>query len=71
MTVNTRDHAIILLAQGFTEDFVEFVRGNERLHEVMQDLASEFVADNIPIVDEEAAFDVACELLMSTTVKAV
>jgi len=71
MTVNTRDQAIILLAQGFTEDFVEFVRGNERMVELMQELASEFVEKNIPIVDEEAAFDVACELLMSTTVKAV
>jgi len=71
MTINQRDHAIILLAQGFTEDFVEFVRGNERMESLMQDLASEFVEKNIPIVDEEAAFDVACELLMSVTVRTV
>lgn len=71
MTVNSRDHAIILLAQGFTSEFAEYVRNDERFTELMQELASDFVEKNIPIVDEEASFDVACELLMSTTVKEV
>ena len=35
------------------------------------ELASEFVDQNIPIVDEEAANDVAVELLMSVTCRVV
>ena len=70
-TMNYRDNAIRLLAQGYSEEFAEYASGDERLHELMMDLASEFVEKNIPIVDEEAGIDVACELLMNTTVTKV
>ena len=68
MTLNYRDNAIRLLAAGFTEDFVEFAAGDDKMHEIMMDLAYEFVQENIPIVDEEASFDVANELMMNTTI---
>ena len=70
-TLNKRDEAIRLLAQGFSEEFAEFMAGDERVHELMMDLASQFVSDNIPIVDEDAATDVAYELFMNVTVRSV
>ena len=51
-TLNRRDEAIRLLAQGFSEEFAEFMAGNEKVHDLMMDLASQFVDENIPIVDE-------------------
>jgi len=71
MISNNRDTAIRMLAEGFASEFANYCAGDDRLHELMQDLAHEFVADNITILDEEAAFDVASELLMSATVKTV
>ena len=71
MTLNRRDEAIRLLAQGFSEEFAEFMAGHEMMHDLMMDLASQFVEDNIPIVDEDAATDVACELMMNVTVRSV
>ena len=63
--------AIRLLAQGFSSQFAEFCAGDERMHEMMMDLASEFVEQNIPIVKEDDATDVACELIMGVTVTKV
>ena len=71
MTLNYRDNAIRLLANGYSEEFAEFCAGDERMHEMMLELASEFVEQNIPIVDEEAANDVAVELLMGVTCRPV
>ena len=67
MSLSYRDEAIRRLAVGFSEDFAEFCAGHDRMHELMMDLASEFVEENIPVVDEDAQFDVASELLMSVT----
>ena len=71
MTLNYRDNAIRLLANGFADEFAEFCAGDERMHEMMLELASEFVEQNIPIVDEETANDVAVELLMGVTCRTV
>ena len=71
MSLNYRDNAIRLLAAGFTEDFVEFAAGHDKMHEVMMDIAYEFVEANIPIVDEEASFDLANELMMNVTIEKV
>ena len=70
-TLNRHDHAIRLLAKGFGSEFAEFAAGDERLHELMMELASEFVEEHIPVVSEDAANDVAMELMMSTTIKEV
>ena len=70
-TINYRDNAIRLLAQGYASEFAEFCAGDDRMHELMQDLATEFVDRNIPIVDEDASVDTAFELLMNVTVKEV
>ena len=65
--MNYHDEAIRRLATGFSEEFAEFCAGDERMHELMMDLASEFVDTTIPIVKEDDATDLACELLMSVT----
>ena len=70
-TLNNRDNAIRLLAKGFMAEFCEFCAGDDRVHELMMDLAGEFVEKNIPIVNEDDATDVAMELLMNTTVTKV
>ena len=71
MTLNYRDNAIRLLAAGFSEDFAEFAAGHDKMYELMMDLAYEFVNQNIPIVDEDASFDVANELTMNVTIAKV
>ena len=71
MTVNRHDEAIRRLADGFSSDFAEFCAGDERIHELFMDLASEFVVENIPVVSEDLQTDLAAELLMSVTVTKV
>ena len=71
MTLNLRDQAIRRLADGFSDEFAEFCAGDERVHELMMDLAGEFVEQNIPIVSEDDQVDMAAELIMSVTVKVV
>ena len=63
--------AIRLLAQGFSTQFAEEIAGDERMHELMMELASEFVETNIPIIKEDDQIDLAAELLMNVTVREV
>ena len=70
-TANHHDNAIRFLAQGFSDEFAEMVAGDERVHELMMDLASEFVDLYIPIVKEEDCIDMAAELIMNVTVRKV
>ena len=63
--------AVRRLAAGFASEFAEFAAGDERMHELMMELASEFVAANLPIVREEDAIDVAAELHLGITIRAV
>ena len=71
MTMNYHEEAIRRLATGFSDDFAEFCASDERMHELMMDLASEFVESNIPVVKEDDQIDLAAELLMSVTVTKV
>ena len=41
------------------------------MHELMMDLASEFVEANLPIVKEDDSTDVAHELMCSITIRTV
>ena len=61
--MNYHDNAIRLLAEGFKEDFCEFLEGHDALHDAMMEVAHEFVDRNIPIVKEDDATDVAIELM--------
>jgi hypothetical protein len=71
ITPNRYNEAIRRLSDGFSSEFAEFCAGDERMHELMMELASEFVETNIPVVSEESQTDVASELLMSITVTKV
>ena len=69
--MNRYDEAIRRLSDEFSSEFAEFCAGDERIHELMLYLASEFVEENIPVVSEESQIDVAAELIMSVTVTKV
>ena len=69
--MNKYDEAIRLLADGFADNFAEMVASDERVHELMMDLASEFVEAEIPIVSEDSQIDLAAELIMTITVTKV
>ena len=71
MALNKYDEAIRLLASGFADNFAEMVAGDERVHELMMDLAVEFVAAEIPVVSEDSQTDLAMELIMGVTVTKV
>ena len=69
---NLYNESVRRLADGFSSEFAEFCAGDERVHEIMMLLASEFVETNIPVVsDEDSQTDVASELIMSITVTKV
>ena len=69
--LNHHDEAIRRLADGFKEEFAEEVASDERFHELLMELADEFVSKNIPIVREDDATDVSFELIMRVTTKSV
>jgi hypothetical protein len=71
MALNRYDEAVRLLAEGFKDQFAEDVAADERVHELMMELASEFVERNIPIVSEDSQTDMAAELIMTITVTSV
>lgn len=71
MALNKYDEAIRKMAQGFADRFAEEIAGDERVHDLMMDLASEFVEREIPIVSEDSQTDLACELIMNVTITKV
>ena len=71
MAINKYDEAVRLMATGFAERFADSLAGDERMHDLIMELASEFVAEEMPIVSEDSQTDVAIELLMNVTVTRV
>ena len=71
MTQNYFDQAVRMLAQGYSGEFAEYMAGDERVHDLMMELAAEFVEEMIPIVNEDDQLDVAAELIMNVTVRKV
>ena len=69
--LNYHDEAIRRLATGFADEFAETVAGDERFHDVVMLLSEEFVEKHLPIVSEDNATDVAMELFIRVTTKAV
>ncbi len=70
-TLNYHDEAIRRLADSYVSEFAEFAAGDERMHELMMELASEFVDAQLPIVREDDAIDVAHEMMMGITIRTV
>ena len=71
MDNKTYNEAVRKVSSGYSAEFAEFCAGDERIHELMMDLASEFVEENIPVVSEDSQIDLAAELIMSITVTKV
>ena len=71
MTVNSYNEAVRKVANGYAEQFAESLAGDERIHDLIMELASEFCEREVPIVSEDSQTDLAMELLMSVTVRTV
>ena len=57
-----------LLRDGFKNEYATFVFADERMTELLAQLATEFVDANIPIVDEDNRMELAMMLLESLDV---
>ena len=69
--LNYHDEAIRRLADGFKEEFAEVVAADERFHDLLMEMSERFVEQNLPIVSEDDATDMAFELMMRVTTKVV
>ena len=54
-----------LLCNGFKSEFATFAHADERMCELLHELASEFVDANIPVVDEDNQVELSMMLLES------
>jgi hypothetical protein len=54
-----------LLRDGFKSEFATFAYSDERMSEILGQLATEFVDANIPVVDDENQMELAMMLLES------
>ena len=59
----TVTRSLRLLRDGFKSDFATFAYADERMTVLLQQLASEFVDANIPIVDGDVEIDLALMLM--------
>ena len=69
--MNKHDEAIRNLANGFSSQFAETVAADERFHDLLMELAGEFVVMEVPIVSEDSQTDLAMELMMRVTTREV
>ena len=67
---NTQTHkSLQLLRDGFMAELTEKIYSDERFTELMMDLTSEFVEQNIPIVDEDLKTDLAFMMMESISLR--
>ena len=59
-----------LLAQGFSQDFADFISSDPRYIDVMSELVNDFIDENIPVVEEQDKFDLSFLLIDKVYVKA-
>ena len=59
----TVTRSLRLLRDGFKSDFATFAYNDERMTELIAQLASEFVESNIPVIDDENQMELAMMLL--------
>ena len=52
-----------LLRDGFKNEFATFAYGDDRMTQLLQELVSEFVDANIPVVDEDNAMELKFMLM--------
>jgi len=59
----TVTRSLRLLRDGFKTEFATFAYADQRMTELLQELASEFVDSNIPVVDEDNQVELAFMLM--------
>ena len=69
--MNKSDKFIRDMAAHFSEEFCDYAAGDEKLHEMLIQLAQEFVQENAPVLDEDTVYELADELLIATTIRPV
>ena len=70
-TLNAHDEAIRRLAEGYKEEVAETIAADERFHDTMMEIISEFIDKEIPIVNEEDKWDLGLELVLRVTTKSI
>jgi len=64
-----RNKSLHLLAHGYKKEFAKKVYLDDRFVDLIQELAADFVEENIPVVNEEDRLDLA--LLLFETLNVV
>ena len=59
--------AVNLLAEAYAKDFAEYVENTGSYVELIHQLAAEYINRNIPIVDEEAEYELGYALTSRVT----
>jgi len=70
-TLNSHDEAIRRLAEGYKDEVAEVIAADERFHDVLMDIISEFIDKEIPIVNEDDKWDLGLELSLRVTTRSV
>ena len=65
--IDSQQRILMLLSNGFSHEFVDYVLSSERYSELIMELADEFVDSNIPLNDEQLRTDMAFELIKRTS----
>ena len=58
-----------LLRDGNMVDFVEKIYNDERFTQLLMDLSSEYVEENVPILDEDLKYDLALMMIETISVR--
>ncbi len=58
-----------LLRDGFMVQLMEKIYSDDRFTDVVMDLTSEFVEENIPIIDEDNKMDLALMMMESISIR--
>ena len=62
-STDLRTRPLLLLSEGFKEDFASRVFESEKFTDLLQELAIDFIDSNIPIVSEDDKFELGLMLL--------
>jgi hypothetical protein len=52
-----------LLRDGFKDDMASFIYQDDRITEIMMELIHDYVAENIPLIDEDNRMDLSMMLM--------
>ena len=65
-----KQQALQMLASGYKNELVEYIEGDQRLCDLMMELVADFIEEKLPIVDEDAKYDLGFMLMDKIGLKA-